>query len=80
MDLIGEVVRFCEEFKGNDKFFEWTIPTVAKRTNGGITLFNSGYFMYRPQITPEYTEYVVGKVYHPVKLNMSWKNTHNWVH
>ena len=54
-------------------FFEIVWPSVAKMNGMKIELFDSPWFVYKPELTQEFNEFNPGEVFHPVKEYIKWE-------
>jgi len=69
-----EICRFYEEFNVNRyMFFEMAWPTSVARRGWKIEKSDSNYFIFRPQLPKDFSDFKPGTLYHPVKFDIKWK-------
>ena len=79
--LIDDIVDFFNYSNdGQTLFWEWVWPTIALNNNRRMVQYYSNYFKFRPTIPADFKGFHKDIIYHPVKLDIKWKDILNKNH
>ena len=72
--LLDDTYDFLKNLNSPSVFFEWVWITVAKTKGYNVIDFNSPIaYTYCP-LSPDFSDYKLGQMYHAIKLDISWKD------